>query len=110
MDNWAEHEALRRPVREEGRVYSATGGGKVPWVSKVDIAACAFGALTAAEAPGGDYIILGPELLSYGDVSPGLPSSLFFFSSSFFVFLFLGSPSLLRGLFLSPLEMRVVII
>ncbi|KUI57114.1 Agroclavine dehydrogenase [Cytospora mali] len=67
MDNWSEHDILRRPVREEGKVYSATGDGKIPWVSKTDIAACAFQALTAERAPNGDYIILGPELLSYGD-------------------------------------------
>ncbi|ROW07821.1 hypothetical protein VMCG_03375 [Cytospora schulzeri] len=67
MDNWAEHDNIRKPVRDEGTAYSAAGDGKVPWVSKVDIAACAFRALTAERAPGGDCIILGPELLSYGD-------------------------------------------
>lgn len=69
MDNWAEHDFLRGAVRGEGRVYSAAAGGRLPWVSKWDIAACAFRALTAEEAPGGDCIILGPELLSYEDVS-----------------------------------------
>ncbi len=34
-----------------------------------DIAAVAARALTAEEAPNTDYVILGPELLSYGDVS-----------------------------------------
>ncbi|KUI70910.1 Agroclavine dehydrogenase [Cytospora mali] len=69
MDNWSEQHNLRGPIREEGKVYSAAGGGKIPWVSKTDIAACAFQALTAEKAPNGDYIILGPDLLSYGDVS-----------------------------------------
>lgn len=69
MDNWADQDNVRKPVREEGRAYSATGDGKIPWVSKTDIAACAFHALTAGEAPNDDYLILGPELLSWGDVS-----------------------------------------
>lgn len=67
MDNWAAHEAIRGPARDEGRVCSAAGGGEVPWVSRTDVAACAFAALTAGRAPGGEYLILGPELLSYGD-------------------------------------------
>ncbi|KAJ0115844.1 hypothetical protein J7T55_004013 [Diaporthe amygdali] len=66
MDNWAE-QSLQKTVRDEGKAYSASGSGKIPWISKTDIAACAFSALTAEAPPNGDYIILGPELLSYAE-------------------------------------------
>ncbi|PSR94164.1 family ergot alkaloid biosynthesis protein [Coniella lustricola] len=67
QNNWAERDNIRRPLQEEGKVYSATADGKVPWVSKYDISACAFHALTAKESVDGDLVILGPELLSYSD-------------------------------------------
>ncbi|KKY31111.1 putative agroclavine dehydrogenase [Diaporthe ampelina] len=67
MENWAEQGSLRETVRAESRAYSASGPGRIPWVSKTDIAACAYEALAAEEAPNGDYVILGPELLSYGE-------------------------------------------
>lgn len=69
MDNWAEDGSLRKTVRDEGKAYSASGSGRIPWISKTDIAACAFSALTAETPPNGDYVILGPELLSYEEVS-----------------------------------------
>lgn len=69
MDNWAEQGSLRETVRTEGKAYSASGSGRIPWVSKTDIAACAYSALTAEAASNNDYVILGPELLSYGEVS-----------------------------------------
>lgn len=69
MDNWAEHGGLLETVRAEGRVYSASGGGRIPWVSKTDIAACAYSALTAEAPPNGDIVVLGPELLSYEQVN-----------------------------------------
>lgn len=72
MDNWAE-QSLQKTVRDEGKAYSASGSGKIPWISKTDIAACAFSALTAETPPNGDYIILGPELLSYAEVSRVCP-------------------------------------
>lgn len=55
-------------IRDESKIYSATGHGKIPWVSADDIAAVAARALTAAEPPNTDYLILGPELLSYNEV------------------------------------------
>ncbi|KAL2287836.1 hypothetical protein FJTKL_04648 [Diaporthe vaccinii] len=67
MDNWAEQGSLQKTVQAEGRAYSASGSGRIPWVSKTDIAACAYSALTAEAPPNGDYIILGPDLLSYGE-------------------------------------------
>ncbi|KAG8163579.1 hypothetical protein KVR01_006876 [Diaporthe batatas] len=65
MDNWTERGGLLEAVRAEGKVYSASGDGRIPWVSKVDVAACAFSALTATAPPNRDCVVLGPELLSY---------------------------------------------
>ena len=56
-------------------MYSASSEGKIPWVSVDDIAAVAFEVMTSEEAPNTDYLILGPELLSYGDVSYAIRNS-----------------------------------
>ncbi len=69
VENLSEHEHHVHSIKIEGKLYSATSDGRIPWVSVEDIAAVAARALTAEEAPNTDYVILGPELLSYGDVS-----------------------------------------
>ncbi len=69
VENLSEHEHHVHSIKIEGKLYSATSDGRVPWVSVEDIAAVAARVLTAEEAPNTDYVILGPELLSYGDVS-----------------------------------------
>jgi nucleoside-diphosphate-sugar epimerase len=48
-------------INQEGKVYSTTGDGKIPFVSVDDIAACAKELLTAPDAPNNDYLILGQE-------------------------------------------------
>lgn len=73
-ENFSTHEHHLRSIRDEGVVYSATGDGRIPWISADDIAACAVAALTTPDAPNTDYIIVGQELLSYGDVSPSPPA------------------------------------
>lgn len=55
-------------IMEQGKVYTATGNGKAPFVSADDIAAVAYRALTDEISHNTDYLILGPELLSYDDV------------------------------------------
>lgn len=55
-------------IMEQGKVYTATGNGKAPFVSADDIAAVAYRALTDERSHNTDYLILGPELLSYDDV------------------------------------------
>ena len=62
-----EHTTRLNP-KESLKMYSATGEGKIPWVSTHDIAAVAFRALVDEKPHNTDYIILGPELLSYADV------------------------------------------
>ena len=69
LDNFAEQPHHAKSIREEGKLYSATGDGRLPWVSTDDIAACAVQTLTVPRPPNTDYFILGPELLTYGDVS-----------------------------------------
>ncbi len=54
---------------KKGELYSATGKGKVPFVSAKDIAAVGYRALTDQVAHNTDHLVLGPELLSYDDVS-----------------------------------------
>ncbi len=56
-------------IKHESKIYSATGDGKIPWVSVDDIAAVAFQAVTGEQPPNTDYLILGPELLSYDQVA-----------------------------------------
>lgn len=55
-------------IRNEGKLYSATGKGKIPWVSADDIAAVTYRALVDKQSHNCDQVVLGNELLSYGDV------------------------------------------
>jgi uncharacterized protein YbjT (DUF2867 family) len=50
---------------------------KSPFVSADDVAAVAFRALTDEVAHNTDHLLLGPELLSYDDVSYSLFISIF---------------------------------
>jgi festuclavine dehydrogenase len=56
-------------IRDEDKIITATGEGKVPFVSADDIAAVAFRALTDEVPHDADHLILGPELWSYDEVS-----------------------------------------
>jgi len=60
----------RTSIRNEGKIYSASGKGKFPTVAAADIAAVAVHLLTDAKSHNREYIILGPDLLSYDDVCP----------------------------------------
>ncbi|WP_299475821.1 ergot alkaloid biosynthesis protein [uncultured Roseibium sp.] len=59
----------RGPVREESAIYTATGHGRVGFIDAADIAACAVALLTAPEIKNTDYILTGPEAVSYDDVA-----------------------------------------
>lgn len=56
-------------IAREGRVYSASGEGKIPFVDTRDIAAVAAVALTQPGHEGQKYVLTGPEALSYSDVA-----------------------------------------
>jgi len=68
MENFSGEEHMLS-VRDEDRIITATGEGKVPFVSADDIAAVAFHALTDEVPHNADHLILGPELWSYDEVA-----------------------------------------
>lgn len=51
-----------------GRVTTATGSGRVGFVDADDIASVAVELLLTAEPPQADFVLTGPEVLSYADV------------------------------------------
>lgn len=71
-ENFATQENHLKSIRAENKIYSATGPGRIPFVSAHDIAAVAVAALTAPDPPNREYLVVGPELLSYPDVAAGL--------------------------------------
>jgi ergot alkaloid biosynthesis protein len=56
-------------IRDERAIYTATGHGRVPFISAQDIARAAAAALTAQNSPHSDFVLTGPELLSYDEVA-----------------------------------------
>ncbi len=56
-------------IRDESAIYSAAGDGRVGFVSAEDIAACAASVLTVDRAPNADFVLTGPEALSYDNVA-----------------------------------------
>ncbi|KAF8907532.1 hypothetical protein CPB85DRAFT_836591 [Mucidula mucida] len=59
-------------IRDRHTIVTASGDGKIGFISADDIADLAFDALTRAESYNTDKIIVGPELLSYDDVAKTL--------------------------------------
>ncbi|SJL15843.1 related to nucleoside-diphosphate-sugar epimerase family protein [Armillaria ostoyae] len=56
-------------IEERNTIVSASGDGKIGFVSADDIADVAVSALTDEKSHNTDHIITGPELLSYDDVA-----------------------------------------
>lgn len=56
-------------IVKENVIVSAAEDGRVPWISADDIAAAAVQAFTAETIEQRDLYVVGPELLSYDDVS-----------------------------------------
>lgn len=56
-------------IRDENRVYSATGSGRVPFVHADDIARVGFHALTDPEPHNADHVITGPQALAYSEAA-----------------------------------------
>ncbi|KAK2047274.1 family ergot alkaloid biosynthesis protein [Colletotrichum somersetense] len=69
QQNFATQDNHRKAIVNESTIYSATADGKIPWVATEDIAAVAYQLLTQEDAPNDEYVVLGPELLSYDDVA-----------------------------------------
>jgi len=56
-------------IRDQSELFSATGDGKISWISCDDIAEVAYHALTDSTSHNTEHLILGPEYLSYGDLA-----------------------------------------
>lgn len=56
-------------LRHSGNIYTAAGDGRIGFVDADDIAAVGFHALTDQEPPNREFIITGPESLTYDDVA-----------------------------------------
>jgi uncharacterized protein YbjT (DUF2867 family) len=58
-----------RSARADGEIVTATGTGRVAFVDAGDIAAVAVHALSDEEPHTGEYVLTGPEALSYSDAA-----------------------------------------
>ncbi|KAH9997176.1 putative ergot alkaloid A [Xylariaceae sp. FL0662B] len=76
QENFSEQDQHLQSLRIESKIYSATGPGRIPWVSAGDIARVGFAALTSPEPPNRDFVILGPEPLTYHDLAETFTSVL----------------------------------
>ncbi|MET1413440.1 ergot alkaloid biosynthesis protein [Roseibium sp. HPY-6] len=59
----------RGPIQDQSAIYTAAGHGRVGFIDAADIAACAAAMLTAPKVKNTDYILTGPEAVSYDDVA-----------------------------------------
>ncbi|WP_235511964.1 NmrA family NAD(P)-binding protein [Sphingomonas sp. Leaf23] len=60
----------------EGRLYSATGDGRVPFIDAADIAAVAAAALLTPEALSGELVLTGPEALTYDQAASAIAKAI----------------------------------
>ena len=56
-------------IAQQGRIVSASGDGRIPFIDTRDIAAVAAVALTQSGHDGKKYALTGPEALSYSDIA-----------------------------------------
>jgi uncharacterized protein YbjT (DUF2867 family) len=66
----------RLTIRDERAIYTAAGDGRVPFISAWDIARAAARTLTSERAPNADFVLTGPEPLTYDDVAQRLSAVL----------------------------------
>ena len=69
MQNVTGEHHLARMIREENRIVTATGEGRVGFVDADDIAAVAVHALVDETRPAAELVLTGPEALSYRRVA-----------------------------------------
>ncbi|MFZ4835199.1 ergot alkaloid biosynthesis protein [Rouxiella sp. Mn2063] len=75
MQNFYEQRHLTS-IKAEHTLYSATGDGKVGFIDALDIARAAVSALTSDKVMNRDFILTGPQALSYADVAAALSQAL----------------------------------
>lgn len=68
MQNFSELQHLPS-IREEGKVYTAAGDGRVPFIDADDIAAAAVVTLLSPEPYNRDFLLTGPQMLTYDGVA-----------------------------------------
>ncbi|MBO9434047.1 ergot alkaloid biosynthesis protein [Ruegeria sp. R13_0] len=66
----------RDPIRDESAIYTATDGGRVGFIDAGDIAACATALLVTSLVKNTEYILTGPEAISYDVVAETLSNQL----------------------------------
>jgi uncharacterized protein YbjT (DUF2867 family) len=69
MQNFLGDHPHARSARTEGEIVTASGDGRVAFVDAGDIAAVAAHALADEEPHVGEYVLTGPEALSYADAA-----------------------------------------
>lgn len=62
----------RPSIVGEGRLYSATGDGRVAFIDAADIAAVAAAALLTPERASGELVLTGPEALTYDQAAAAI--------------------------------------
>lgn len=68
MQNFAQGHNLAT-IREDDRIYSNTGAGRVPFIDASDIASAALAVLTAPTPPNTEFVLTGDESISYDRVA-----------------------------------------
>lgn len=68
MQNFSEQQHLPTIIADNA-IFSATGDGRIGFIDAEDIAAVAVVALTKPDLESGEWILTGPETLSYDDVA-----------------------------------------
>ncbi|KAF3017887.1 hypothetical protein E8E14_012980 [Neopestalotiopsis sp. 37M] len=69
QENFSTQDHHVKSIKDENKIYSATGTGKIPWVATRDIAAVAHHALTTPQAPNKDFMVLGGRLYTYTELA-----------------------------------------
>ncbi|KAL8713532.1 MAG: hypothetical protein Q9220_002394 [cf. Caloplaca sp. 1 TL-2023] len=70
-------ESVHMPtIRDEGKIYTAAGEGKVPFISAEDIANVVYRALVDERSHDCDHVVVGSENLSYAQLAETLSSVL----------------------------------
>jgi len=76
MENLSEGPHHPFTIRHERAIYTAAGDGRAGFISAWDIARAAAHALTSEQAPNADFILTGPEPLSYDDIAQRFSATL----------------------------------
>ena len=75
MQNFSEQQHLETICKEDA-IYSATGQGRVGFIDAADIAKTAVSALLAETSWNRDFILTGPETLSYEDIADKISNAI----------------------------------